>query len=532
MKMKRTFHKIPLVSLTALVTLLIVTFFIPYASAQAAEDEPECWGVFIGLSNYLYSDINPPLYYSDEDALDFSEALSAAWGSDHMRILIDSQATKTNILAAIDWLATNTGPNDLVVFTYSGHGVAGGYLTTYETHSYATTISAAELADAFDPVNAGKIFILLENCYAGAFEDALSGSGRVILMASEAYEPGLVVYALEHFVYGYFVIEAFDIFNNSHSSNVDTNQDYELSAEEIAAYARAKTIQYMQINYPEYLFHPVLYDGYPGDLALIAKFIFGLNVNLPFGTNILTIDGVSYTSVPSYLLWIPGLNHTLIIPQMVAAGNATRYVFTTWDDGDTATTKVISKGYYVANYNKEYLLSIDSVYGTLTGGGWYVDGTTAIFSVTPFIYLPDTKHIFTSWSGDFTGTSPTGSFTMDAPKTVTANWRSEYLLTLNSEYGTPTGAGWYNEGETVNISVTPEQGFLVRQIFDGWTGDIATTASSTDFAMDSPKVITARWHTDYMQLFILIVVILVVAGIVITIIIIRRKSTGPPLPPA
>jgi uncharacterized repeat protein (TIGR02543 family) len=138
--------------------------------------------------------------------------------------------------------------------------------------------------------------------------------------------------------------------------------------------------------------------------------------------------------------------------------------------------------------------------------------------------LPDTKHIFTGWNGDFTGTSPTGSFAMDAPKTITANWRTEYLLTLNSEIGTPAGAGWYDEGETVNISVAPEQGFLVRQIFDGWTGDLTDTAPNIDITMNGPKVITAIWHTDYMQLFILIIIIVVLGGGVAVSIIIVRKS--------
>jgi hypothetical protein len=531
--MGKIFSKASICSLLLLVTLLVTAFILPCAPAQAAESDPQCWGVFVGISNYLDSDSCPPLGYSDEDAQEFSQALSTAWGSEHMSILIDSQATKANIFSAIAWLAENAGPDDLVVFTYSGHGASGGYLTTYDCTNHSSMISADELANALASVNASRVVIILENCYAGAFRDALSGNGRVILMCSRAYEVGWVDSALENFVYGYFVIKAFKIFDSSNSGVVDTNQDYELSAEEIAAYASKMTIQYEQSNDFESIQHPYMSDGYNGELALLAKFVFSLNASLPSGTQILTIDGVSYTSVPSYLLWIPGLSHTLLVPQIIAVGSGTRYAFTAWNDGDTSPTKTVSKGFLSANYDLERFLNIISTYGDPAGTGWYLDGSYTSFSLTPLIELPDTKHIFTGWSGDFTGTSPTGSLYMDAPKTLTANWRTEFLLKLNSEYGTPAGAGWHDEGENINISVESAQGFIIRQIFDGWSGDFTATESSATLTMNAPKVITAIWHTAYVQLYILIVVILVVAGIVTTtIILVRRKGARPPVPPA
>jgi hypothetical protein len=531
--MKKFLVKVPVIVFIAIVALIVTTLAVPSAPAQAAEATPQCWGVFVGISNYLDSEICPPLYVSGDDAQGFSEALGAVWGSDHMKIILDSQATKQGILDAIAWLAQNAGPDDLVVFTYTGHGAAGGYLTTYDCNDDNTSmISADELAAALKPVNASKVVIILENCYAGAFKSALSSDGRVVLMASKSYEVGWVDPNLGHFVYGYYVIKAFKIFNSLESSIVDTNQDYELSAEEIAAYASKMTIQYEEQNDFESIQHPTLFDGSNGDLDLIAKFIFQLNDNLPAGTPILTIDGISYTTVPSYLLWIPGLSHTLKVPQIINDGTGSRYNFNDWNDGDTSTMKVVSQGLFTAYYNLEQLLSITSKYGDISGAGWYKDDTTASFSVTSFIETPDTRHIFTGWSGDFTSTSPEGTLYMNAPKTLTADWRTEYVLNLNSEYGTPVGSGWHNEDESVNISVDPVQGFIIRHIFDDWTGDFTSDQPNVTLTMNAPKAITAVWHTDYMQLYILIVVILVVAGIVTTIILVRRKSVKPPAPPA
>ena len=516
--MKKFVSKISLVFFIALVMLLVTTFILPCTPTQADETDPECWGVFVGVSDY---EVINDLDFCDDDARDFYEVFSPIWGMSNTKLLVDSQATKSNIMDAISWMIANADADDTVTLTFSGHGADTGALCPYDIGVTNLGISKVELSSALNAIQAEKIVVILDICYSGKFEVTLSKSGRVLMLACRSDELSYEDDELHNGIFSYYLIEALNSFDI-----VDMNHDFELSAEEIALYANPLTTSFESSQ------HPVLNDEFIGELALIAKFVFALNIALPAGTNILTLDGIEYTTPPQTQFWIPDSAHTIRVPETVHVASGTRYTFTGWNDGDTLATRTISKGLYIANYNLEQLLSVISTYGDPTGAGWYLDGSTVTFSVTPFIYLPDTKHIFTGWSGDFTGASPTGSFIMDVPKTVTANWRNEYLLTLNSEYGTLAGAGWYDEGETVNISVTPEQGFLIRQIFDGWTGDLNITASSTSLTLDSPKTITAMWHTDYIQLFILIVVILVVAGIVTTIIIIRRKSANPTLPSA
>lgn len=508
--MKKYISKTAPVSFVILVVLLLTTFILPYTSAQAAESDPQCWGVFVGVSDY--ATIND-LQYCDDDARDFYEALSPVWGESYTRLLVDSQATKSAILNAINWMAGNADADDTVTFTFSGHGGDFGAFCPYDFYSVNSGISNVELSLALDAVQAEKIVVILDICFAGTFELTLSKSGRVLMLACRSDEFSEERDRFQNGIFSYYLLQAISNFDA-----VDVNQDYELSAEEIALYANPLTTIYIGTQ------HPILNDQLLGELALIAKFVFALNTALPAGTNVLTLDGVSYTSPPQTLFWIPGSMHTIAVPEEVNVANGTRYHFLGWDDGETSATRTISKGLFGANYDLEQLLNIISAYGDPAGAGWYVDGSITTFSVTPYIDLTDTRHIFTGWSGDYTGTSPMGSLIMSIPKTIAANWRNEYLLTLNSEYGTPAGAGWYDEGESVTVSVEPAQGFLVRQIFDGWTGDLAGTASSASVSMDSPKTITATWHTDYVQLFILIAVILVVAGIVMTIILVRRKA--------
>ena len=115
---------------------------------------------------------------------------------------------------------------------------------------------------------------------------------------------------------------------------------------------------------------------------------------------------------------------------------------------------------------------------------------------------------------------------MNAPKSITANWRTQYLLTINSDYGAPAGAGWYGEGTTATISVEPVQGSVIRHIFDGWSGDLTSSTASASVTMNAPKVITANWHTDYMQLYIIIIVAAVVIAIVVVVVLLARRQGG------
>jgi hypothetical protein len=294
----------------------------------------------------------------------------------------------------------------------------------------------------------------------------------------------------------------------------------------------------------------------------------------------------------------------VVVPETVAGSDGTRYVFTGWDDSNTSASRTITKGAYVANYEKqyelqvnsaygnpegagwykdgstasfsveayvetadtkhyltgwsgdytgtsasssivmngpkkvianwrnEYLLTVDSAYGNPTGDGWYSESTTAAFAVTDYVETTNTKYYFTGWSGDFSGTGASGSITMTGPKTVTADWRFEYLLTINSEYGAPTGAGWYKEGETANVYVEPTQGFLIRHIFTSWSGDLSDTQPGSSISMYGPKVITANWQADYIQLIIVIVVVVVLGvGITVTVVLVHGRSSKPRMPP-
>jgi len=85
--------------------------------------------------------------------------------------------------------------------------------------------------------------------------------------------------------------------------------------------------------------------------------------------------------------------------------------------------------------------------------------------------------------------TPTGSVLMDAPQTIDIPWTTQYELTINSDHGTPVGAGWYAAGEEVTWSVTSPAEEADGSIY------IADPSSGL-VIMDGPKVFQIEWIED------------------------------------
>src|SRR5665648_557543 len=115
---------------------------------------------------------------------------------------------------------------------------------------------------------------------------------------------------------------------------------------------------------------------------------------------------------------------------------------------------------------------------------------------------PASGYHFVNWTGAVTGSVNPTTVTMDANKTVTANFELDaatyYTLTMAVN---PSGGGTtspavgahpgYAENQVVNITATPATGYH----FVNWTGDVANlNNTSTTVIMNANKTVTANFE--------------------------------------
>lgn len=122
----------------------------------------------------------------------------------------------------------------------------------------------------------------------------------------------------------------------------------------------------------------------------------------------------------------------------------------------------------------------------------YDSGTTVTITA-----IPDSGFIFGEWSGDASGKSNPITITMDSNKTVTAEFTSQYTLSINSSEGGTTnpspGTYTYDSGTEVTIKATPEDNCRFKE----WSGDASGTDNPITIKMDSNKSVTATFIRQY-----------------------------------
>jgi hypothetical protein len=152
----------------------------------------------------------------------------------------------------------------------------------------------------------------------------------------------------------------------------------------------------------------------------------------------------------------------------------------------------------------QYYLAIISAAGSPTGEGWYNSGTVVTIGVQSMVqYSNATRLMFNGWNSTYLGNNPTAQVTVNAPTRILAVWTTQYLITVNSDYGAVVGGGWYNSGSFARASVPTEIDYTngTRRLFAGWTGDYAGNSSIVTLGVDAPKTLKAQWKTQYLVTF-------------------------------
>jgi len=142
----------------------------------------------------------------------------------------------------------------------------------------------------------------------------------------------------------------------------------------------------------------------------------------------------------------------------------------------------------------------------ISGEGWYERNSNVNLVAPQAVSISmGIRYNFSHWDVDGVP-SDTGfnsiSVFMDANHTATAHYVLQYYLTIDTEYGVASGAGWHNAGATAYASLDAEvfdHQNGTRRVFTAWSGDVsgAEYARSNPILMDRPKTAIANWKTQY-----------------------------------
>lgn len=254
------------------------------------------YAVIVGMADYPGTEDDFPGNMDGPDMYDALLRDGDHWLPANVKLLCDSQATRTDVMNALDSMGASAGPDDVCVFFFSGHGSQGYDFSPYDEddgldeslYVYGSLISDDELASTFGTYSCNHICVIVDACYAGGMTksdgepwtdgfaaDLLAGrasargaggtprdmdrSGIVALMSSAEHEssywrPDLPSNA----IFPRYVIEALG------QAVTDLDGNGFASAEEVFAYAAPPTEKW---GFDQ---HPKLYDSHGGELDLIT----------------------------------------------------------------------------------------------------------------------------------------------------------------------------------------------------------------------------------------------------------------------
>jgi hypothetical protein len=177
-----------------------------------------------------------------------------------------------------------------------------------------------------------------------------------------------------------------------------------------------------------------------------------LGINSDFTGNVIIIDGTPYghASLPVFFYWQLGSTHSFAFQSpLVVTSNGKQYVWTSTtglSSAQSGSITVTTFGSVVANYKIQYYLTLaadPTGVSSPSGAGWYDANAYAAISTIQLVDIVpgSSRYRFNGWTTpdmiELTNSSaPSTTVFMDKTKTVTANYVTQYSVTL-----TQTGVG-------------------------------------------------------------------------------------------
>lgn len=221
-------------------------------------DEIKIWAVVVGVGRYNHM---PVLKYTDDDAYHIYAFLKSPEGGalpdNQIRLLIDEDATRTQIMGAMRQTFLKADENDVVLLYFSGHGLKGSFLPV-DFDGYNNKLQHEEVQSIFNESKAKHKICFADACHSGTltamrspghvltnYYDAFEGSdgGTALLLSSKGDEVSLEDQGLRQGIYSHFLIRGLKGAADSNNNKIVTIQElFNYVYDKVTAYtANAQT---------------------------------------------------------------------------------------------------------------------------------------------------------------------------------------------------------------------------------------------------------------------------------------------------
>jgi len=185
-------------------------------------DQVKIWAVVVGVARYTHM---PMLKFTDDDAYQVYAFLKSPEGGalpdNQIRVLIDENATRKNIMENMRKVFLQADDNDVVIFYYSGHGYAGAFLPI-DFDGHYNQLRHEDVTNILKESKAKHKLVLADACHSGsilamkapvagtlkkyysAFENTRGGTA--LFMSSKGEEFSLEDSGLRQGIFSHFLI--------------------------------------------------------------------------------------------------------------------------------------------------------------------------------------------------------------------------------------------------------------------------------------------------------------------------------------
>lgn len=193
--------------------------------SHTTKNKVSIYAVVVGAADYTRM---PRLEYADDDARRVCSFLKSPSGGalddNHIRLLIDGDASLRAIVKAMQEVFGKAGENDMILFYFSGHGTQGAFIPI-DSDGWQNRLEHALIKDMVASSRAKYKLVIADACHSGgllayqqgpeleAFLQRFYGSfegvagGLALLMSSKGKEYSLEDGRLRSGVFSHFLIE-------------------------------------------------------------------------------------------------------------------------------------------------------------------------------------------------------------------------------------------------------------------------------------------------------------------------------------